>query len=65
MVNTSIQKKKQISDYYNSIIIDFSNENQVLVDMNLKEIVREKDQTYSPLALYFLIDNNLSKIKMR
>ena len=25
----------------------------------MKEIVLEKDSTYSPLALYFLIDNNL------
>ena len=47
-------KKKQISDYYNSIIIDFSNENRDLVAKKLKDIVREKDQTYSPLALYFL-----------
>ena len=27
--------------------------------MSLKEIIEDKDNTYSPLALYFLIDNNL------
>ena len=25
----------------------------------MKEIIANKDSTYSPLALYFLIDNNL------
>ena len=25
----------------------------------MKEIIKDKDKTYSPLALYFLIDNNL------
>ena len=27
----------------------------------MKEIIEDKDSTYSPLALYFLIDNNLIK----
>tara|TARA_Y100000287_G_scaffold30824_1_gene22447 strand:- start:1291 stop:1935 length:645 start_codon:yes stop_codon:yes gene_type:complete len=54
-------KKKQISDNYNSIIIKFSNENSDLVKEKLIEIVKEKDSTYSPLALYFIIDNNLDK----
>jgi|TARA_B100000035_G_scaffold51147_1_gene39713 predicted negative regulator of RcsB-dependent stress response len=54
-------KKKQISDNYNSIIINFSNENSDLAKEKLIEIVKEKDSTYSPLALYFIIDNNLDK----
>ena len=54
-------KKKQISDNYNSIIINFSNQNSDLVKEKLIEIVKEKDSTYSPLALYFIIDNNLDK----
>ena len=54
-------KKKQISDNYNSIIINFSNENSDLVKEKLIKIVKEKDSTYSPLALYFIIDNNLDK----
>ena len=29
----------------------------------LKEIIMEKDSTYSPLALYYLIDNSLIKSK--
>ena len=54
-------KKKQISNNYNSIIINFSNENSDLVKEKLIKIVKEKDSTYSPLALYFIIDNNLDK----
>ena len=30
---------------------------------SLKEVIESKDGTYSPLALYFLIDNNLIKNK--
>ncbi len=52
-------KKKQISDLYNGAIIDYSNGNQNLVKEKLIEIIKEKDSTYSPLSLYFIIDNEL------
>ena len=54
-------KKKQISEHYNSVIVDYTNGNLDTVLEKLKEIVREKDPTYSPLSLYFIIDNELSK----
>jgi predicted negative regulator of RcsB-dependent stress response len=54
-------KKKQISEYYNSVIVDYSNGNLDSVLEKLKEIVGERDPTYSPLSLYFIIDNELSK----
>ncbi len=54
-------KKKQISDNYNSAIIDYSSGNLELIREKLSVIVREKDPTYSPLALYFLIDNDLAE----
>ena len=54
-------KKKQISEHYNSVIVDYTNGNSDSVLEKLKEIVREKDPTYSPLSLYFIIDNELSK----
>ena len=54
-------KKKQISNYFNSTIIDYSNENKDLIRQRLSEIVREKDPTYSPLALYYIIDNDLAE----
>jgi len=52
-------KKKEISDRYNSIIIDHSNGNATLTKEKLIEIINEKDSTYSPLSLYFIIDNKL------
>ena len=52
-------KKKQISDNYNSAIIGYSNGNSDIVKQKLFKIVKEKDPTYSPLALYFIIDNSL------
>tara|TARA_Y100000591_G_C21547044_1_gene551774 strand:+ start:87 stop:731 length:645 start_codon:yes stop_codon:yes gene_type:complete len=54
-------KKEQISDYYNSAVTDYSNGNLDIIGQKLVEIVREKDPTYSPLALYFIIDNNLAE----
>ena len=54
-------KKKQIADNYNSAIIDYSNSNLDIIRQRLDVIVREKDPTYSPLALYFIIDNNLAE----
>tara|TARA_B100001250_G_C19659952_1_gene726576 strand:- start:333 stop:974 length:642 start_codon:yes stop_codon:yes gene_type:complete len=48
-----------ISDKYNSAVIGYKDENKSETVLKMKEIVFEKDSTYSPLALYFLIDNNL------
>ena len=52
-------KKKEISDKYNSIIIDYSEETKDKTSSTLIEIINKKDPTYSPLSLYFIIDNNL------
>ena len=55
-------KKKQkieISDTYNSIIIDYSKNNKEKTAQNLIELINKKDPTYSPLSLYFIIDNKL------
>ena len=56
-------KKKEISNRYNSIVIDYQIGNELKVAQTLKEIVNAKDRTYSPLALYFIIDNKLVKDK--
>ena len=61
-------KKKQkikISDTYNSIIIDYSKNNKEKTAQNLIELINKKDPTYSPLSLYFLIDNNLINEKKK
>ena len=54
-----INKKKDISDTYNSIIIDYSEKTKEKTASSLIEIINKKDRTYSPLSLYFIIDNNL------
>ena len=52
-------KKKDISDNFNSIIIDYIESNKEKTASSLIEIINKKDPTYSPLSLYFIIDNNL------
>ena len=60
-----INKKKDISDSYNSIIIDYSEKTKEKTASNLIEIINKKDPTYSPLSLYFIIDNNLVRDQSR
>ena len=53
------KQKIQISNLYNSTVIEFNKNNQEITKKKLKDIVKKKDKTYSPLALYFIIDNDL------
>jgi predicted negative regulator of RcsB-dependent stress response len=53
------KQKVKISNLYNSIIIDYSEKNKNFTADKLVNIVGKKDTTYSPLALYFIIDNEL------
>ncbi len=52
-------KKKEISDKFNSITIDYSENTKDVTISSLIEIINGKDPTYSPLSLYFIVDNNL------
>ena len=52
-------KKKEISNKFNSITINYSDKNKDKAISGLIEIINEKDPTYSPLSLYFIIDNKL------
>ena len=52
-------KKKEISNKFNSTTISYSEKTKDLTAKKLVEIINEKDPTYSPLALYFIIDNEL------
>ena len=54
-----INKKKDISDKFNSITIDYSEKTREKTTSGLIAIINKKDPTYSPLSLYFIIDNNL------
>ena len=53
------KKNKNLADKYNSIIVNFNNSNKINIKNELIEIIYEKNSTYSPLALYFIIDNNI------
>ena len=53
------KNKIKLADKYNLVAMNFASDNNINVKDQLIEIVRAKDKTYSPLALYFLIDNNL------
>ena len=53
------QNKIKLANQFNITIINFKiEEKQITIDQ-LTKLVNENDATYSPLALYFLIDNNL------
>ncbi len=57
------EKKEKISNKYNNLIINYKNNNISNLAESMKKIVNTKDNTYSLLALYFLIDNNLIEDK--
>ena len=53
------RKKTKISDQYNTIVSEYSQNNKENTKIFLIELINKKDSTYSPLSLYFLIDNGL------
>ena len=53
------KKKLKISDQYNQIVTEHSKDNKQITSNALVELVNKKDPTYSPLSLYFIIDNQL------
>ncbi len=55
------KKKRQISlsNEYNIILIEFDIDNKEVTINKLVNLINKKDPTYSLLALYFIIDNNL------
>ena len=52
-------KKREISNIFNSTILTYSDNTKEKTVQNLVEIINEQDPTYSPLSLYFIIDNKL------
>ena len=58
---TEIQdnKNKNLALKYNNTVIKFDPLNKENVKNELIEIIYEKNPTYSPLALYFIIDNEI------
>ena len=54
-----INKKQRVSDTFNLVTIEYSENNKEKTTTKLIEIINERDPTYSPLSLYFIIDNEL------
>jgi predicted negative regulator of RcsB-dependent stress response len=57
------REKIDISNLYNSTIIKHSVDNKAETQETLIKIINKKDSTYSPLSLYFIIDNEIIKDK--
>ena len=53
------KSKIKLANRYNNVKMNFISGNKSMVANELISIVYENDRTYSPLALYFLIDNNV------
>ena len=52
-------KKKEVSNKFNSTILTYSKNTKDRTIQKLVEIINEQDPTYSSLSLYFIIDNEL------
>ena len=52
-------QKLKISDQYNSILSNYTNNNKEKTQNLLIELIYKNDPTYSPLSLNFIIDNKL------
>ena len=50
---------ERLSNKYNTTVIEYENGDQNKTILSMKELINDKNRTYSPLALYFLIDNDL------
>jgi len=57
------RNKIKLANEFNLAVIDFKIGEKNITIKKLKYIVNKKDSTYSPLALYFLLDNNLTESK--
>ena len=56
------KEKIKLADRYNNVLTVLNDNNKLAIE-ELKQIILAKDETYSPLALYYLIDNSLVKSK--
>ena len=53
------KQRLKISNQYNIIVTEYSEDNKEKTKNSLIELVYKNDSTYSPLSLYFIIDNKL------
>ena len=53
------RNRELLANKYNLAIAEYNNGDKSKVTLSMQEIIADKDGTYSPLALYFLIDNKI------
>ena len=56
-----IRNKERLANKYNAIIIEYESGDKSKILNSMKDIIEDKDKTYSPLAFYYLLDNDLIK----
>ena len=57
------KNKVKLANQFNIAVINFKIDEQETTVNQLTKLISENDSTYSPLALFFLIDNDLIKSK--
>ena len=55
----SDKKYKKLAERFDLVLLNFTKDNKGDFNIELKEIIHENNKTYSPLALFFLIDNKV------
>jgi len=57
------RSKIKIANKYNNAVINFISGGRLNIEIEMLNIINDKDKTYSPLALYFLLDNDIINSK--
>ncbi len=52
-------QREKVSNLFYSTVIDYEKNNKEKTATKLTQIIKLKDPTYSPLSLYFILDNDL------
>ena len=52
-------QREKVSNLFYSTVIDYEKNNKDKTATKLTQIIKLKDPTYSPLSLYFILDNDL------
>ena len=53
------KNKERLANKYNAAIIEYESGEKSKILNTMKDIIEYKDKTYSPLAFYYLLDNDL------
>ena len=53
------KNKERLASRYNAAIIEYESGEKSKILNTMKDIIEYKDKTYSPLAFYYLLDNDL------